>query len=199
MKNKTFIVKCSLMLLLTLLMSSNINMYAQNDFPELKQDFPKLLERYGDSLDKRNAHYIFAIDISSSMRHYESTVRESMKSFIDALPNGDQISIIVMADENNTSFLNNYKCRNIDSNTKTNIITALSSLSFLRNGDPNDGSDGFTTTKKIIEAMEVSGSSEMTFIYLLTDFEYWTHRNRFDKSLENWKSLELPDKKKAKV
>ncbi len=195
MTPKTLIRFSQFFSVLAFLILSVANVCAQGKLSELQQDFPKLLDRYEDNLDTRNAHYIFAIDISSSMRQYEATVRQSMLTFIDALPDGDQISIIVMADENNTGFLNGYRCRTIDSNSKSQLTQTIASLQFLNNGNPKDGSDGFTMTKKIIEAMDVTGSSDMSFVYMLTDFEYWTHKNRFNKKAEDWTTLQLPTKK----
>ena len=50
--------------------------------------------------------YIFAVDISSSMQPYQGVVLQNLQRFVDALPNGDQITIIRMADENYTDYVN---------------------------------------------------------------------------------------------
>ncbi|MBP5189903.1 MAG: hypothetical protein J6031_03190, partial [Bacteroidales bacterium] len=76
----------------------------------LKKDYPLLTKRYADKLQDRRAHYIFAIDISSSMTAYEKVVRESLVKFVQAVPDGDQITIIVMSDENRTNYLDMTKC-----------------------------------------------------------------------------------------
>ena len=46
-----------------------------HDFSNMEKEYPLLMQRYGDRLESRNAHYIFAIDISSSMTQYEQVVR----------------------------------------------------------------------------------------------------------------------------
>ena len=164
----------------------------------LKKDYPLLTKRYADKLQDRRAHYIFAIDISSSMTAYEKVVRESLVKFVQAVPDGDQITIIVMSDENRTNYLDMTKCITLNPELRNSIIQTVSGneFRFMRNGDPNDGSDGFTMTRKVLEAMNVVNSSDLTFAYLLTDFEYWTHKNRYNKNNEDWASLKpmLTDK-----
>jgi hypothetical protein len=45
-------------------------------------------------------------------------------------------------------------------------------------------------TDKIIEALNQTGSSDdMKYVFMFTDFEYWTKKNQFNKNVENWKSL----------
>lgn len=176
--------------------------YAQSvSLDALRKDYPLLTERYGDRLKSRNAHYIFAIDISSSMLQYENVVRESLCKFLDAVPNGDQITIVVMSDENTTNYLDAAKCINLNDDLRQDIKTTIKSNNFVfrKEKDPMDGSDGFTMAKKVLEAMNVVNSSELTFVYMLTDFEYWTHKNEYDKNREDWASLKslLTDKHKG--
>ncbi len=169
-----------------------ISIFGQgHDLTALQKEYPLLMERYGNRLESRSAHYIFAIDISSSMQEYENVVRQSLATFVKAVPDGDQITLIAMCDENNTNYVNTIKCISIDSEVRQSIVSSITSsqLKFLRKGDPSDGSDGFTMTYKVLEAMNVVNSSDLTFVYLLTDFEYWSHKNKFNKTSENWASL----------
>ena len=188
---------CTFFIASLLLLSSML--FAQDsEFAALRKDYPLLMERYGNRLENRNAHYIFAVDISSSMRSYEKVVRENLATFVKAIPDNDQVTVIVMCDENNTNYLNSIKCITLNPMVRQSIIQTIQSnqFQFLRNGDPKDGSDGFTMTSKVLEAMNVVNSSDLTFVYLLTDFEYWTHKNRFDKTAEDWMGLKslLTDK-----
>lgn len=187
----TFFI-ASLLLLLSMLFAQD------SEFAALRKDYPLLMERYGNRLENRNAHYIFAVDISSSMRSYEKVVRENLATFVKAIPDNDQVTVIVMCDENNTNYLNSIKCITLNPTVRQSIIQTIQSnqFQFLRNGDPKDGSDGFTMTSKVLEAMNVVNSSDLTFVYLLTDFEYWTHKNHFDKTAEDWMGLKslLTDK-----
>ena len=157
-----------------------------DELAALRKDFPGLTERYGSRLESRTAHYIFAIDISNSMKQYEQTVRNSLISFVNAVPDGDQISIIVMADRKQTDFLDNIMCATLNDAVRRAIVEALRSPRF---SFSKDGSDGYTMTCRVLEAMNAVGSSDLTFIYMLTDFEYWTSEHRFDKRAEDWASL----------
>lgn len=159
---------------------------------KLQREFPKLTARYGNQLADQKAHYIFAVDISSSMCPYQETVVDNLQKFVAALPDGDQITIIRMADENYTDYVNMFKCITLNPNVRQALSNVISSggFNFLANNDSRNGSDGFRTARLIVDAINTVGSNELTFIYLLTDFEYWTHGNHFDKGKVDWKSLE---------
>ena len=55
---------------------------AQSPAELVKKDFPKLYSKYGYSLVQQKARYVFAIDISNSMKPYESAVKTNIKNFI---------------------------------------------------------------------------------------------------------------------
>lgn len=195
--NKFFLLS----FLIIFVLSANIVFGQGHDFEALKKEYPMLMKRYGSRLESRTAHYIFAIDISSSMQEYESVVRQSLVTFVKAVPDGDQITLIAMSDENNTKYVNSIKCITINPKLRQSIVQTITSpqFRFLRTGDKNDGSDGYSMTRKVLEAMNVVNSSDLTFVYLLTDFEYWTHKNKFDKTQEDWSGLKslLSDKHKG--
>ena len=45
-------------------------------------------------------------------------------------------------------------------------------------------------TSKIIEAMNQTGSSDdMKYVFMFTDFEYWTKENQFNKNVVQWASI----------
>lgn len=158
---------------------------------KIKKEFPLLTARYGNQFVGQKAHYIFAVDVSSSMSRYQEIVIENLQKFVDALPDGDQITVIRMADENYTDYVNMFKCITLDSRVRQSFYSSINGggFQFLEDGDPRNGSDGFTTARLILDAINTVGSNELTFIYLLTDFEYWTHANHYDKNKEDWKSL----------
>ena len=168
-------------------------MLAQGSSPQdkLKNDFPQLTARYGSLLGNQKAHYVFVLDISSSMLPYEDIEKQNLLKFVDAVPDGDQITIIRMADEKHTDFVNMFKCITLEPNVRQALRTTVQSpgFQFLKNGDPRDGSDGFKTARLIVDAINTVGSNELTFIYLFTDFEYWTHTNRYNKNCVDWQSL----------
>lgn len=187
------VLSCFLTLFLVLCMSSQ----GVNPQEKLKHDFPKLTDRYGTQLGDQKAHYVFVLDISSSMLPYESVEKQNLLKFVDAVPDGDQITIIRMADEKHTDFVNMFKCITLEPNVRQALRTTIQSpgFQFLRNGDPRDGSDGFKTASLIVDAINTVGSNELTFIYLFTDFEYWTHTHRYNKNGVDWQSLvgKLPE------
>lgn len=174
-------------------------LFAQGLNPQdkLKNDFPQLTARYGTQLGNQKAHYVFVLDISSSMLPYETIEKQNLLKFVDAVPDGDQITIIRMADEKHTDFVNMFKCITLEPNVRQALRTTVQSpgFQFLKNGDPRDGSDGFKTASLIVEAINTVGSNELTFIYLFTDFEYWTHTYKYNKNGVDWQSLvgKVPD------
>lgn len=183
--------KSIMAILIAFLFAMNTVLGQGHDLQALENEYPQLMKRYGCRLENRTAHYIFAIDISSSMLEYEDVVRQSLATFVNAVPDGDQITLIAMCDENNTNYINSIKCITINPTVKQSIIQTINSpqFRFLHSGNPNDGSDGYTMTRKVLEAMNVVNSSDLTFVYLLTDFEYWTHKYKYDKTKENWDEL----------
>lgn len=170
----------------------NLHVAAQSTATEsMMHDYPKLMEIYGKQLEFRHAHYIFAVDVSSSMQPYESVVKKNFETFIKAIPDGDQVTLVRMAREDYTDYVGLFKCITINQSTRKSLLEVLDSpqFKFLKDGDPKNGSDGYTMTKKILQAINTVGSSDLTFIYLFTDFEYWTSKYHFDKSKEDWKVL----------
>lgn len=161
------------------------------------QDYPGLMALYGDRITGQKAHYIFVVDVSSSMRPYESTVKRNILQFLDAVPDGDQISLIKMSDENHTGYVGLLKCTHLSPEVRSSIREVVNGFKFNRNGSNEDGSDGFTMAGTVIDAINTVGSNDLTFVYMLTDFEYWTHKYKYDKNKENWTSLisQLPEAK----
>lgn len=163
----------------------------------MKQDYPGLMSLYGDRIAGQKAHYIFVVDVSSSMLPYESTVKTNILQFLEAVPDGDQISLIKMSDESHTGYVGLLKCTPLSPEVRTSIREVVNGFKFNRNGSSEDGSDGFTMAKTVIDAINTVGSNDLTFVYMLTDFEYWTHKNKYDKNKEDWASLlsQLPASK----
>ena len=177
--------------------SSDSEVESQTDeLAALRKDYPGLTERYGAQLEGRTAHYIFAIDISSSMDTFKETMRESLINFVNAVPDGNRISIVLMSEKEQTDFLNgDIKCVTLNDALRQEVVDALRSSRF--NSKYKDGSDGYTMTSKVLEAMKVVGNNgDLTFVYMLTDFVYWTNLYKYKKNKEDWDALKgmLPDK-----
>jgi len=160
-------------------------MYLQAQTPDemVNKDYPKLYNDFKSEVGGQKARYVFAIDISNSMKLHESAVKTNIKNFINALPDGDFISIIQMASTQETrSIVENQP---VNASTRELILSYITGLSFNK-----VGSDGFTMTSKIIEAMNQTGSSDdMKYVFMFTDFEYWTNENQYNKNAVQWASL----------
>jgi hypothetical protein len=149
----------------------------------LKKELPVLFDLYNAKLEKQRAHYIFAVDISSSMRPYEATVKNNIVAFIKALPDGDEVTLVQKASTANTDFIS-FRNTVMNDNTRQQLEITLRNISFNQTG-----SDGYKMTEKIIESITQTGSSTLVYVFLFTDFEYWTHENRYNKNAVNWQSL----------
>ena len=158
----------------------------------MNNDYPMLMKKYGALLDEQHAHYIFAVDISSSMWQYESTVKENFLAFVAAIPDGDQVTLIRMANKTHTDFVGGmYKCITLNDQVRNDLRNVIYSnqFKFLKNGDPNDGSDGYKMAELVMEAINTIGGNDLTFVYMFTDFEYWTNEHGFNPGKEDWEAL----------
>ncbi len=156
---------------------------AQSPEEMVKKDYPKLYNDFKSEVGSQKARYVFAIDISNSMKPYEADVKANLQNFINALPDGDFISIIQMAGTQETrSILENQP---VNSSTRNLILSYVKGLDFNKMG-----SDGFTMTSQIIEKLNQTGSSDdMKYVFMFTDFEYWTKENQFNKNAVQWTVL----------
>lgn len=190
---KKLVTSVFLQFLLLFFFSEWCMLQAQSQAKEaMRKEYPQLMEIYGKKLEVQHAHYIFAVDISSSMLPYETVVKKNFEAFVKAIPDGDQVTLIRMAREDYTDFVGLFKCITLTPETRKSLVDVLYSpqFAFLKDGNPRNGSDGYTMSRKVLEAVNTVGSTDLTFIYLLTDFEYWTSRHHYDKDAEDWGKLE---------
>ncbi len=151
------------------------------------RDYPSLSKMYGiDELEKQKAHYIFAIDVSSFMRTNLEVIKPLIKEFILALPDGDQVTFIRKSSTENTDYVQNIKSVQIDGTIRERLPRILDGDDFQIQ---NAGSDGYAMTDKILEAIMNPMSEGLVFVFMFTDFEYWTQQNQYDKSKEDWNAL----------
>jgi hypothetical protein len=159
------------------------------------KDFPKLYNDFKSEVGAQKAHYIIAIDISSSMKTMEASVKYNLKNFISALPDGDKITMIQMANKDETIPVNLIDYAEIKSSTRSDIISYISNLKYKKDGEKGDGSDGYTMTELIIAALKKTGSSaDMKYVFVFSDFEYYdknkfTGNDGYNKDALPWKSL----------
>lgn len=151
------------------------------------RDYPNLFEMYGvNSLEKQKAHYIFAIDVSSFMKTNLEVIKPMIKEFIKALPDGDQVTLIRKSSTENTVFVQNIKSVEINNETRQLLPRIIDGNDF---AIQTAGSDGYAMTDKILEAIMNPMSEGLVFVFMFTDFEYWTSQNGYDKSKEDWDAL----------
>ena len=153
----------------------------------VEKDYPHLTEMYGtNELQKQKAHYIFAIDVSSFMSTNLETIKPLIKEFIKALPDGDQVTFIRKSTTENTDYVQNIKSITINDEVRRLLPQILDSDDFKTQ---NAGSDGYTMTNKILDAIMNPMSEGLVFVFMFTDFEYWTSENQYDKQKVDWSAL----------
>jgi hypothetical protein len=172
------------MLFSFVLLFNGVDLYAQTSEEMVKRDYPKLYREYKAEVRAQKARFVFAIDISNSMQPYEATVKTNIQNFIKALPDGDFVSIIQMASTQETRVV--VENQPVNRSTRSLLLSYLNGLSFNK-----VGSDGYTMTSNIIEVINQTGSSDdMKYVFMFTDFEFWTKKHQFNKNAVNWTSLE---------
>ena len=68
---------------------------AQDDAMSLvRNNYPSLYKIFKDDLNNIHANYVFAVDVSGSMRANAPVVQPALKSFFSSLPDGDHVDII---------------------------------------------------------------------------------------------------------
>jgi len=178
------------------------NVTAQTPEERYMTDYPKLYNDFKSEVGGQKAHYIIAIDISSSMKSMEASVKSNLKNFISALPDGDKITLIQMADTKETEEVNLTDYTEITSSTRSGIISYIANLKFKKKGETGDGSDGYKMTELITNGLKKPGSSaDMKYVFIFSDFEYWTSKNKYNKNAEPWASLKskIVKESRAKV
>lgn len=137
----------------------------------LKQQFPKLTKLYEPELRGMKTHYIFAVDVSGSMKKYDATVTPALQAFANALPIGEQVTVIPFGTtaKDNTPGL----CVEIaDEGTKGVLTSTLSTLysseaytpEFKRNTDVNAAVEAINKT--LLNNQE----AKMNVVVIITDF-----------------------------
>lgn len=86
-------------LLAAIMLLGSLNMVAQTSLEYLENIYPKLTDLYRDELMKYPAHYVFAVDVSGTMKQYSGTVVNALRPFIQALPDGDRVDVIPFGTE----------------------------------------------------------------------------------------------------
>lgn len=159
-------------ILLSLSLWVSLYATAQNSSMQyLDQQFPKLTKLYRPELQNMRTHYIFAVDVSGSMGKYNQTVTPALQAFANALPVGEQVTVIPFGTtaNDNTPGLS---VRIADNGTKQVLSSALSTLytndaytpEFKRNTDVNAAIEA--VNKTLLNNQE----AKMNVVVIITDF-----------------------------
>jgi hypothetical protein len=162
----------------------------------VETDFPKLWAKFEQETRQQKARFVIAVDISNSMQPYAQSLRTNLNDFVAALPNGDYLTFIQKADcpdcpgpKTGKAEQTQIKIPNqlIDDSKRGLILSYMNNLKF-----NSTGSDGFTMADLIAKSLNQAGSSrDMKYVFIFTDFEYWTSKNFFNKNAEKWKNIKI--------
>lgn len=130
---------------------------------------PKLYDKYKEEIGKYAAHYIFAVDVSGTMKRFEPYVVPSLKAFFNALPDGDMVTVIPFG----TEILNlpGY-AGTINPNMRKNLIDRAQDL--YSNSNLTREFKQHTDVKKAVEAVAAAVRNnrdyKINILVVLTDF-----------------------------
>lgn len=158
----------ALVLCYTILSLSNV--FAQDSGLQfVKKQYPQLSAMFQKELVSEHATYTFAIDVSGTMKKYESIVVPALNSFIDALPNGDYVRIIRFGTTAKGS--ENGYLGTVNDKLKGDLRRGVDQLY----KNPNDDkpfrahTDVPAVMKEVANALQNS-ENNMNFVFVLTDF-----------------------------
>lgn len=154
---------------LFIFMCSAISIMAQSPIRYLESTFPQLTEIYREDIDKCHAHYIFTVDVSGSMDKFESSVVPSLEQFIQALPNGDKVTIMPFGTE--------VMCPMgfsgaISDNVKGDLCRSMKTLYNNPNYDQlfKDHTNIYKAVNKMSESMTTNSEYKVNILISITDF-----------------------------
>lgn len=146
-----------------------LSVFSQSPIRYLESTFPQLTEIYRNDIDKCHAHYIFTVDVSGSMDKFESSVVPSLEQFIQALPNGDKVSIMPFGTE--------VMCPmgfsgTISDNVKRDLCRSIQSLYNNTNYDKlfKDHTNIYKAINKMSETMTTNSEFKVNILISITDF-----------------------------
>lgn len=159
----------------------------------LKNEFPDLTTLFEEELSKYNAHYIFAVDVSGSMKKYEQTVANALTPFFKALPDGDRVHIIPFGTDAKTSVLGYAGV--IDQGVKNTLCTNIKTLytngsytrDFVQYTDIHNAVDG------ISNVIQSNRNYKVNVVVIITDFR----NDQKGKGERKFNDAELAEMKEA--
>lgn len=149
---------------------SSVRAQQQSSLAYLEQAYPQLTELYREELMKYPAHYVFAVDVSGTMKQYSDDVVKALKPFIQALPDNDRVDVIPFGTEalpNMLSF-----CGVINSEVREalykNIQTLYTDPSYSK--EFKNHTDIPKVVSTIAKVLQNNRDYKVNVVILLTDF-----------------------------
>lgn len=159
---------CMTIRILTVMLLFSFNAsFAQELIPikVLSKDYPLLMEKFGNELKTQRANYLFAIDVSGTMRQYANIVIPAMSQFVESLEEGDNVNIIRFGTKAKVSL------GGFSDITKETKISLKQYIQNLYEKDPElfSYTDLNCLLKEINKQLQIQ-KNNLTFIFILTDF-----------------------------
>ena len=141
------------------------NAVAQTAIERLKAEYPAVMEQYGKRLEAQKADYVIAIDVSGTMMQHKDLVLPALNSFIDALPEGDFLSIIKFGAKAEEFGLSG----KVDKGSRDNFKTSLAKI---YEKDPAFiySTDLYAMSDAIMGQLSRPGSNDLKYVFMFTDF-----------------------------
>lgn len=129
----------------------------------LQANYPNLYNLAGG---QQAADYVIVIDKSGSMKTFAGIIKTSLSSFVEAIPDGDYLSVVVFGSSSNYFTTPTP----INSDTREVIRQAINGL---RGSDLNDPrTDLGKGLEKCLDELNRPGGNNLKFSFFLTDFNH---------------------------
>lgn len=156
---------------LLLICATIANLSAGNSLEYIENTFPELTNIFREDIGKCHAHYVFCIDVSGSMDKFDDIVVPCLQRFIQALPEGDKVTVIPFGTEVKSSLLGFSGI--ITSNIKADLCTSMKTLYKNSNYEKEfrDHTNIFKATNAISNAFITNSEYKVNIGITITDFQ----------------------------
>jgi hypothetical protein len=154
------------------ILASYTSANAQQETPlaYLENTYPQLTELFRDELSNYPAHYIFAVDVSGSMKKYQDMVANALTPFFEALPDKDRVDIIPFGTEALTSVLgySGVISGSVKETLCRNIQTLYTNTSYTKEFTAH--TDIPSAVAGVAQVMQNNREYKVNVIVIITDF-----------------------------
>jgi hypothetical protein len=142
----------------------------------LAKDFPTLWRQYGDRAKQQKADYVVAVDVSDSMIDFREVVIPSVCNFLEALPDGDYVSLVSFGAGAQIVGVPT----ELNPGTRNTLRQSLEGMKF----DQRETDLG-SMADLVLTELNRPGGSDLKFVFVFTDFDHF----RKDRQKPNWDAL----------